>query len=208
MNSKQHILIILIIAIIGFVGIFLGIIPDIAPDLANRVPYFRRMATGLKALNKFTPTKIGESQKDAGTLNPGEDGYEEIFDILKSFDPVLEGVESATGYSPDFPDHKVRILGVRDDSLSWGGVSLFEGVWVETEIYIPDKPFYSLNLVCMMPELKDQIKTQKNRFFSRIGFAFAFLALLFEGMYSVFVIVNKPNKISEPKQCNSIDDQN
>lgn len=196
--TVRHISIISLIGVIGFLGIFMGIIPDIVPDFVHCIPRFRKMGTGLAALNNFAPAKIGEKEMRIGTLNPGEGGHKKILGILESFDPFVRALNAA---GPS--NVKIKILGVQDNRLTWGGVPLFEGVWIEIIIGTHSTP----KIVCLMPELKSNVRAVKSRFFSTIGFASAFLALLLEAIYGIFIAVSKPRNKQELKQCTSYDYQ-
>lgn len=172
MSSTMHILIILLISVIGFFGIFLGLIPDIAPSFISIIPSFQKMDTGLKALNNFRTMQIGGEEQLVGTLGHGENGYDEILALLESFDPIIRSLKTSN------LKLRIKILGVQDKRLTWSGIHLFEGIWIE----IGGK----YKIVCLMPDLKFMVKDAKTRFFSRLGFGFTLASLLFQGGYAIF----------------------
>ena len=187
-QSTRHISIIAIIAIIGFLGILLGNIPDVYPSLVQHIPYLKKIETGFIALNNFKLKDINGRMVHIATLSPKEEGYEQILNILISFDPAVRNFVTFNAGKGE-----IQIVGNQSRRISFGDLHPFEAIWIG----INGKG----QNVCWMHDLKSMIKAQKIRYFSKTGFALAFLALLLDTIYSLYVVFTKEKQCVEIEQC-------
>ena len=157
-----------------FFGILLGTLPDLWPSGLSRFPYFNRLDAGLKRLDNFSNPEIKNTY-----LNRNDDSYVPIYRLLRSLDshtlPPVKEIIDLTG-----DNHKAQLIGVKSGE-KWratnkegkGSDKAMETIYIcfRTEENIAEP-------LCEMRDLKFLVRDFKTRWCSRLGFFFAFLALL------------------------------
>jgi hypothetical protein len=162
-----------VLALLAFLGIFIGILPDLFPDLASQYPRFKKMDKGFEELNNFKEIKSQGILFEKSELNQDDNGYEEVYNLLRSID--RSGTIKIFNTTPKSINiQKPQIYGLKDNRLKWGSKSLFVGVFMGGP-----------GPICMMPELGFLMKEAKLRFFSRVGFGFAALAVILQFFYAI-----------------------
>lgn len=173
-NVLYHVVLILVV----FLGILLGTLPDLWPSGLSLVPYFRKLDLGLAKLSHF-PTP---DDKNA-YLNRNDPSYIPIYQLLRSLDPhtlppIAETLSGRSGSGEG------QLIGVKS-GMRWQAQA--QGTKSENVMEIVYVCFRTradlAEPVCDLRDLKFLIRDVKTRLCSRVGFAFAFIALfLGEGL--------------------------
>lgn len=165
----------ILLIVIGFLGIFLGTLPDLFPQYISLLPNLKKYDAGLRALEMDELHDVNQR-----LLKYGEDGYLQITKLLKSFDPI------------SIPSLKIIADDNRRLQQAWTIASVKSGMkWspqigsipatqsIEAFVFIcikTDKGIYKP--ICDIRDLKNLVREAKVRFWSRTGFFFAFIALV------------------------------
>jgi hypothetical protein len=161
-----------LLLIVGVLGIFLGVLPDLRPDLANRPARFAALEAGLVRLGQFDYKSA--SGKSVALLVPGDQGYEEIYDVLRFFDSSLPPLEENPEISPA---EGKGLIGVDNSpaSYSTSGGTLPLPRFVAFQHTLGDK-----RPICWVRDLVFRIRDEKVRYWTRLGFASAFIAVVLD----------------------------
>jgi hypothetical protein len=165
----------IILIAIGFCGIFLGTFPDLFPQLISLPPNLKQYDYALKTL-----TITNESDSASKLLRVGDKGYNQIYNLIRSIDPVTMPPLAET-------------ITISKEKEGFGTIASVKGgmKWrPKTLTYESQKtldPFLFICFrverggyepICQMNDLQNLVREAKIRFWSRFGFFFAFLALL------------------------------
>jgi hypothetical protein len=164
-----------ILIAIGFCGIFLGTLPDLFPQLISLPPNLKQYDYALETL-----TIKDEDDNASKRLKVGDIGYKQIYNLIRSFDPVTMPPLSETITKSKEQKGFGTIASIRG-GMKWRPKTsqfeseksidpfLFVCFKAERKIYEP---------ICQMNDLLSLVREAKMRFWSRFGFFFAFVALL------------------------------
>ena len=165
---------IVLIAIV-FCCIFLGTLPDLFPQYMSFPPNLKQYDYALRSLT--IPNDYNINYK---TLEVGENGYNQIFNLIRSFDTVNIPPLDVTIKKSKEKKGFGTIASVKS-GMEWRPITstkkplksidpfLFICFKGDNETYIP---------ICQLNDLRNLIHEAKIRFWSRLGFFFAFVALL------------------------------
>lgn len=163
----------IVVLLTGAFAIFLPALVDMFPD-SNWVSLPPRLAAldaGFADLNHFDETD--SNGKDIGVLRQGDEGYDNIYGLLRHFDPGILPLREAPILSST---HKTGVI-VAVEVFRWGNpqgnLSLVRPLLLQLENE-------KLKPICDLRDMAFRIHDRKVRFWSRIGSAVAFVALLLE----------------------------
>jgi hypothetical protein len=178
--------------VIGFLGISLGALPDILPDF---VPYIllgdsNTMQVGYKKLvNYINSPKYDPTNGIALKVTDKE--YNSIYELLYAFDPTV---------MPPLNDTLIafRENGTGNISIDRGGLDMepatsSAALFFNRIISFQDKDNRWLH-ICEMRDLNYLMRDAIIRYCSKIGFSFAFIALLIEGISSIKGVLKNNEK--------------
>ena len=136
------------VLLLGMSGVFLGTLPDLIPAWIPLAPYTAALESGHEKLT-------------AGTLRPTDDGFEEIYELLGTFQP---------NWAPP-----LLIVVKTELSFTSAGVEL-PAFQTARFYYGPkqDKP------VCFMRDVAFLVRDAKFRWWTRFGFSITFAALILQ----------------------------
>ena len=158
------------IAIIGVIGIFIGLLPDLKPEwqfilLPDR---YEKREVGYKKLIDFHYVPRGK-RGSLVALKRNDDGYEAIYNLLRSLDPVK------ILHLDNVPENKKKNgfgnISI-DENDEWSG-----GATVMNRI-ISFKTSKNWVPICEIRDLRNIMDIQITRWFSRIGFCITFISIL------------------------------
>jgi hypothetical protein len=161
-----------------FLGIFLGTLPDLFPDVLLHCPYFRMLHRGVATLSTF-PDETSNSD-----LNRDDKAYKAIYKLLRSVDPhTLPPLKETLALQGD--KYRCNIKGVKSGE-QWNAVAPPDQKSKRTmePIYICFRtPQNIAEPICSLEDLKFLVRDVETRVCSRLGFFLAFVALILgEGM--------------------------
>lgn len=162
----------LLLLTVGVLGIFLGILPDIRPDLANRPAYFAALESGLTRLGQFDYKTTGG--KPLALLRPGDYGYAEIYGLLRVFDSGLLPLKDLPDISQAKGGYRIGVsLPPLSYATSGGELPVLSFVVFERA---PEE----VQPICFVRDLAFLVHDVKVRYWTRVGFAFAFVAVFLD----------------------------
>lgn len=174
----------IVIIIIGFLGIFLGTLPDLIPGCAPiiLIGKNRKMEVGYQKLVEFLDIPRGKRANKIA-LTRDDEGYSAIYDLLRSFDPkIVPPVEKISSSSEDIGFGNISF----DKGDEWVGSGTF--LLMNQVVFYHTKEKWQA--ICEMRDLHFLIRDAHIRYYSRLGFFFAFIALMVEGISSLKGILN------------------
>ncbi len=161
----------IVVLLIGAFGVILPALVDMFPD-SSRVslpPHLAALDAGFADLNRFDETDAND--KAISVLRQGDEGYDNIYDLLKHFDPGILPLREAPILSST---HKTGAI-VAVEVFRWGNpqgtLSLIRPLLLQLENE-------KLKPICDLRDMAFLIHDRKVRFWSRIGSAMALVALL------------------------------
>lgn len=163
---------------IGFLGIFLGTLPDLLPDY---VPYIlfgehNSMNAGYVRLVNYLKGHKAHDENEI-VLGVNDKEYNSIYNLLHSFDPsILPPLQETLLTSKEYGTGNIGFGKGRPEFVTSRTFLLFNQV-----IYFQDKNNNWRN-VCEMRDLYFLVRDAIVRYCSRIGFFFAFISLTVEGI--------------------------
>ena len=153
-------------------GIFLGTLPDLFPAALSRLPYFAKLNAALGTLSDFRATEGANT-----ALNKDDNGYVEIYRLLHAVDPfTLPPLDETLALQGDGSG---QLVGVKS-GVKWNAVSgdRKSQKAMETVYVCFRTPQNTGEPICELSELKFLVRDVEIRVCSRLGFFFAFVALL------------------------------
>ncbi len=172
---KNRIIYHTILISIGFCGIFLGTLPDLFPQFISLLPNLKQYDY---ALNSLTINNGPDNKTKI--LKMDEKGYSQIYHLIRSIDPITMPSLSETLANAKDKKGFGSIASV-PGGMKWSPKTsgfesqksldpfLFICFKTERGVYEP---------ICQMRDLQNLVRNAKVRFWSRVGFSFAFIALL------------------------------
>lgn len=164
----------IILIAIGFCGIFLGTLPDLFPQLISLPPNLKQYDYALKTL-----TITNESDIASKLLRVGDKGYNQIYNLIRSIDPVTIPPLAETITISKEKKGFGTIASVKS-GMEWQPKTLtYESQKsLDPFLFICFRAERGYEPICLMNDLQNLVREAKMRFWSRFGFFFAFLALL------------------------------
>ena len=159
----------ILIAIIGIIGILIGLFPDLKPDFMSKflVKSYRDMEDGYQKLIEYHYVPRGNRGKREA-LKKGEVGYDVIYNLLRSLEPVKM-------HRPDAnPEGDVSDIGTIsiDKNIEWDG-----GKTIMNRI-VSVKTIREWTPICEIRDLRNIINDKITRYFTRIGFSVTFVSII------------------------------
>lgn len=159
----------ILIAIVGVIGILIGLLPDIKPDLQSwfLLKSYRDMEVGYRRLIEYHYIPRG-TRGSSEALRKVDVGYGAIYDLLKSLEPVKV---SRLDITPDGERTEIGTISI-DKNVEWYG-----GATVMNRILSVKTP-RDWSPICEIRDLRNMIDAKITRYFSRIGFGITFLSII------------------------------
>jgi len=161
-----------VVIVVVFLGVLLGTLPDLFPAALPRLPYFARLDAALRMLSDFSAT-----QAENTFLNKRDDGYVEIYHLLRSVDPItLPPLDKTLALQGELSG---QLVGVKT-GFKWYVTSSDVRSEKEMEtVYVCFRTAQDIGEPIMeLKELKFLVRDVEVRVCSRLGFFFAFVALI------------------------------
>ena len=158
-----------VLLLVAFFGLFLGFTPDLLPGLATRPRWLAGLQAGLATLDTFDDrVKTG---KAAAILSQDDDGFSEVYTLLREFDNTLPLLQEMGDASQAGNRHRIVII---EAPLKYG----------EAPHQLQVNPYVSFERVpgegspvCFVHELKMLARQKKARFWSTWGLALTSIAV-------------------------------
>ena len=159
-----HVVLIMVI----FCGIFFGTLPDLWPSILSRLPYFSRLDSGIKKLSRpFT------------SLDRNDRGYIPVYRLLRTVAPnILPPLQEVLALPRNHGT--AELIKVKSGFIWQPTVQGKKTKNPISTIYVCFRTQENtVDPICEFRDLMFIVRDFKTRWCSRMGFFFAFLALLF-----------------------------
>lgn len=159
----------ILVVIVGVVGILLGLLPDLRPDLQSKfIPEsYRNMEVGYKKLIEYHYIPRG-TRGNTEALRKGDAGYGAIYNLLRSLEPVKM---PSIGTNPEGEGSELCAISI-DKNNEWAG-----GQTVMNRIVSVKTP-REWSPICEIRDLRNIIDDKITRYFTRIGFGLTFVSII------------------------------
>jgi hypothetical protein len=162
-----------VVLLIGAFGVILPALVDMFPDSSwvSLPPHLAALDAGFANLNRFDELDV--NSKAIGVLRQGDEGYDNIYDLLRHFDPGILPLSEASILSSTHRTGAIIAVDVFEWGNSQGKLALIRPLLLQLENE-------KLKPICDLRDMAFLIRDRKVRFWSRIGSAVALVALLLQ----------------------------
>jgi hypothetical protein len=163
--------------LLGIFGVFVGTLPDLFPNIAPNFLFgeTRAMKVGYARIIEFT--QMQSTKRESGiALKKDTSGYEAILRILHNVNPKIV---------PSPKERKGNAFGnISTDRSTFVFVNPGIDLTFNKEIYFQTDEKHWKE-VCEIRDLHYIIEAAVGRYYTKIGFLFALIAILIEGFSSI-----------------------
>ena len=164
-----------IVLAFGILGTVLPALVDMFPSASwTSILHLRKLDTGFANLSSFDTTihfSDTGNEETGGVLYQHEEGYDAIYNLLRTFDPQLPTLQEIKARTST-PDEGAILV---HDVFKWRNVGGFIPMFRPVQLSLKQS---GVAPICELGDLADLIRDSKLRFWSRLGSALALLGLL------------------------------